>query len=101
MDAVDEPVGTPDGWASGASASGAQGASASSSQGALASGAQGTEELSHDLTLKENARGFQKNDHGVICLVSGWASLKSWAWLIGHRQRILDTSDSAPRCHHG
>ena len=59
-------------------------------EGASAQGTPGEEEEqpAQRVTLRDVSLGFLRSDRGHIVLQSGWSCLRSWAWLIGHRDRI-------------
>ena len=61
-------------------------------EGASAQGTPGEEEEqpAQRVTLRDVSLGFLRSDRGHIVLQSGWSCLRSWAWLIGHRDRIMN-----------
>ena len=69
---------------------------ASSAQGASD---QGTEEQpASRVTLRNVSSGFLRGENGRIVLESGWTCFKSWLWLIGQRDRVLNEH---PMAMHG
>ncbi len=43
-----------------------------------------------DAQLRSLAKGFTMDSEGRITMVEPWSTLKSWMWLVGIRQAILD-----------
>ena len=73
----------------------AQGALAKCTQSAASTETLGASALgapTRQVSFQSISRGFTKDEHGNIVMQSNFSLLKSWMWLIEHRQRILDAA---------